>query len=101
MLRFLLGVAFGAALAYFLDTERGAARRAQANSWLREYVNADTIEQARQTTMSQARNLGQQISQQAGVVTDRVNQYRSTRHESAAHATLQDVESAATTGAKA
>ncbi len=85
MFRFLLGVGVGAALAYFLDTERGAERRTQANAMVRKYINADTIEQARQTTLNQARVIGQQISQQAGVVTDRVNQYRTARRESAAH----------------
>jgi hypothetical protein len=87
MFRFLLGVGFGAALVYFLDTERGAARRTQTSAWVRQYVNPDTIEQARQTTLSQARNLGQQISQQAGVVTDKMSQYRSSRRESAARET--------------
>ena len=72
MFRFMMGITVGAALAYFLDAERGPTRRAQANAWLRQYVNADSIEQARQTTMSQARNLGQQISQQAGAVSGRV-----------------------------
>lgn len=83
MLRFLLGVSVGAALVYFLDVERGADRRTQASSWARQYVNADTIEQARQTTVNQARSLGQQISQQAGAVGDRVSQYRSSRRDNA------------------
>ncbi|HEU0027356.1 MAG TPA: hypothetical protein VFQ25_09595 [Ktedonobacterales bacterium] len=94
MFRFLMGITFGAALAYFLDAERGATRRAQANTWLRQYVNADSIEQARQTTMSQARNLGQQLSQQAGAVSGRVNQYRSSRRGAAAQETLPEVERA-------
>jgi gas vesicle protein len=93
MFRFLIGVACGAALAYYMDAERGSSRRAQTSEWLRQYINSDTIEQARQTTMSQARNLGQQISQQAGVVSDRVNQYRS-RRESAGRTTIPDTESA-------
>lgn len=83
MFRFLLGVSAGAALVYFLDAEHGAERRAQANAWARQYINPDTMEQARQTTLSQARNLGQQISQQAGAVTDKVNQYRASRRERA------------------
>ncbi len=82
MFRFLTGIGIGVALIYYLDPERGAERRTKANAWLRQYVNADTIEQARQTTVSQARNLGQQISQQAGAVTDKVNQYRTSRRES-------------------
>jgi hypothetical protein len=79
MLRFLLGVGVGAALIYYLDTERGAERRAQVNGWARQYVNSDTIEQARQTTMNQARALGEQVKQGANQVTDRVSQYRSSR----------------------
>ncbi len=81
MFRFMLGIGVGAALIYYLDPERGAERRTKANTWLRQYVNSETIEQARQTTLSQARNIGQQISQQAGSVTDRVNQYRTSRRE--------------------
>lgn len=92
MFRFMMGITVGAALAYFLDAERGPTRRAQANTWLRQYVNADSIEQARQTTMSQARNLGQQISQQAGAVSGRVNQYRSRR--GTAQETASEVERA-------
>ena len=84
MFRFLLGVSVGAALVYFLDLERGADRRTQASAWARQYVNADTIEQARQTTMTQARSLGQQISQQAGAVSDRVSQYRASRRDTSA-----------------
>lgn len=82
MFRFLLGVGVGAALAYYLDAEHGAERRTQTSAWVRQYINADTIEQARQMTLNQARNLGQQISQQAGSVTDRVSQYRAARSES-------------------
>ncbi len=83
MFRFLLGVGVGAALVYYLDAEHGEERRTQTSAWLQQYINADTIEQARQMTMNRARNLGQQISQQAGSVTDRVSQYRSARHERA------------------
>lgn len=79
MWRFLFGVGVGAALIYYLDVEHGAERRSQANAWARQYVNADTIEQARQTTMSQARALGQQVKQGASQVGDRVSQYRSSR----------------------
>ena len=81
MFRFLLGVGVGAALVYFFDAEHGAERRTQANEWARQYINSDTIEQARQTTMSQARSLGQQLSQQAGVVSERVGQYRASRRD--------------------
>ena len=94
MFRFLLGMGVGAALVYYLDTERGATRRTKTNAWVRQYVNPDTLEQARQTTVSQARNLGQQLSQQAGVVTDRVSQYRSSHREDVARPTQPGVESA-------
>lgn len=94
MFRFLLGMGVGAALVYYLDTERGAARRTKTNAWVRQYVNPDTLEQARQTTVNQARNLGQQISLQAGVVTDKVSQYRSSHREDVAHPTHAGAESA-------
>lgn len=90
MLRFLLGVGVGAALVYYLDAEHGEARRAKANEWLRQYVNSDTIEQARQTTVSQARNLGQQIGQQASAVGDRVSQYRASRRDDSADQAMSD-----------
>jgi len=102
MFRFLLGIGVGAALVYYLDTEHGAARRTKTNAWMRQYINPDTLEQARQTTVSQARNLGQQISQQAGVVTDKVSQYRSSHRDDAARSSDRDTESAmsnATAGA--
>jgi hypothetical protein len=79
MLRFLLGVGVGAALIYYLDVERGADRRAQANAWARQYVNSDTIEQARQSTMNQARAISDQVKQGANQVSDRVSQYRTSR----------------------
>lgn len=90
MLRFLLGVGVGAALIYYLDVERGEARRAKANTWMRQYVNSDTIAQARQTTVSQARNLGQQIGQQASAVGDRVSQYRSSRRDGSVDQAMSD-----------
>ncbi|HEX9038736.1 MAG TPA: hypothetical protein VF808_17270 [Ktedonobacterales bacterium] len=86
MMRFLIGVGVGAALVYYLDQERGAARRAKANTWMRQYVNQDTMEQARQTTVSQARAIREQISQQAGAVNDRVAQYRAERRAATARA---------------
>lgn len=89
MLRFLLGVSVGAALIYYLDAERGANRRTQANDWMRQYVNSDTISQARQTTMNQARTLSQQISQQAGAVNDRIGQYRADRRLAATRANAE------------
>lgn len=88
-MRFLLGIGVGAALVYFLDQERGADRRAQANNWMRQYVNSDTIAQARQTTVNQARTLGQQTSQLAGAVNDRVSQYRADRRAAAERADAQ------------
>jgi hypothetical protein len=89
MLRFLLGVGVGAALVYYFDVEHGANRRTQASEWMRQYVNSDTISQARQTTMNQARTLGQQISQQAGAVNDRIGQYRTDRRAAAARANAE------------
>lgn len=70
MNRILLGAAIGAALVYFLDVERGATRRQRASDFASQYVNADTMDQARQagrSTMNQARSLtnsvGSQVSQ--------------------------------------
>jgi hypothetical protein len=99
MFRFLLGVSVGAALVYFLDAERGAERRAQAGSWAQQYVNADTIEQARQTTVNQARTLGQQVSQRASAVSGRVSQYRASRRDSSVQQPVTaDALNGATTG---
>jgi len=86
MNRFLLGVATGAALIYFFDSERGELRRTKASNWISQYVNADTMEQARhatQSTMEQARHATQSTMQQArsltGQVSEQVNQMRSSR----------------------
>jgi hypothetical protein len=67
MNRLLLGAAIGAALVYYLDSERGESRRARATNWLSQYVNSDTMEQARQATqgaVQQARSLSGQVSGQ-------------------------------------
>ncbi len=78
MNRFLLGAAIGAAIVYFFDVERGEARRTQVSDWAGQYVNSDTMDQARQAgqaTMQQARSLGNQVGSQ-------VNQLRSGRRTS-------------------
>lgn len=75
MNRMLLGAAVGAALMYFFDTERGELRRQRASNWASQYVNSDTMDQARQAgqaTMEQARALTNQVSNQ-------VNQLRAGR----------------------
>lgn len=86
MNRFLWGIATGAALIYFFDSERGETRRMKASNWISQYVNADTMEQARhatQTTMEQARHATQSTMQQArsltGQVSEQVSQLRSSR----------------------
>ena len=101
MFRFLLGIGVGAALVYYLDTERGPARRTETSVWMRQYINPDTMEQARQTTVSQARNLGQQLSQQAGAVSGRVSQYRSSRRADTTRSTTPDTTQSAANSAKA
>ena len=67
MNRLLVGAAIGAALMYFFDTERGETRRQRASNWASQYVNADTMDQARQAgqaTVEQARALTNQVSNQ-------------------------------------
>jgi hypothetical protein len=91
MNRFLWGAAIGAALLYYLDAERGESRRMRASNWISQYVNADTMEQARSTTRStveQARAL-------KGQVTDQVNQLRSNRRSGSATQTTIDAAEAA------
>ncbi|HEX8995668.1 MAG TPA: YtxH domain-containing protein [Ktedonobacterales bacterium] len=75
MNRILLGAAIGAALVYYLDNERGEARRMRASNWISQYVNSDTMEQARQATQATV----QQAKSLTGQVTDQVNQLRSGR----------------------
>ncbi|HET9111344.1 MAG TPA: YtxH domain-containing protein [Ktedonobacterales bacterium] len=78
MNRMLLGAAIGAALVYFFDVERGEMRRQRASNWASQYVNSDTMDQARQAgqaTMEQARALTNQVSNQ-------VSQLRSGRKSS-------------------
>ena len=75
MNRIIMGAAIGAALVYFLDTERGEARRTRFSNWATQYVNGDTMQQARQAgqaTIQQAKSL-------TGQVGDQVNQLRSGR----------------------
>jgi hypothetical protein len=78
MNRILLGAALGAALVYFLDIERGEARRTRASDWASQYINSDTMDQARQAgqaTIQQARSLTNQVGNQ-------VNQLRAGRRSS-------------------
>lgn len=78
MNRLLLGAAIGAALVYFFDVERGETRRQRAGNWASQYINSDTMDQARQAgqaTMDQARALTNQVSNQ-------VNQLRAGRKSS-------------------
>ena len=75
MNRILLGAAIGAALVYFLDAEHGEARRTRASDWASQYINSDTMDQARQAgqaTIQQARSLTNQVGAQ-------VNQIRTGR----------------------
>ena len=68
MKRFLLTLAAGAALAYFLDPETGASRRARANTWIQSNVNADTWQQVRDVTTTQAQSLATQAQSLASQV---------------------------------
>jgi gas vesicle protein len=79
MNRFLIGAAIGAALVYFLDIEHGEERRLRASNWVSQYVNADTMEQARQATRATA----QRAQTVKGQITEQVNQLRSNRRASA------------------
>jgi hypothetical protein len=82
MNRILLGAAIGAALVYFLDVERGAARRQRASDFASQYVNADTMDQARQagrSTMNQARSLTNSVTNSVG---SQVSQLRNRRSSS-------------------
>ena len=102
MNRFLVGAAIGAALVYFLDADRGEARRLRASNWISQYVNTDTMEQARsasRSTMEQARSASRSTMEQArtlkGQVTEQVNQLRSNRRSSSAAQTTIDAAEAA------
>jgi len=82
MNRILLGVAIGAALAYFLDAERGESRRQRAADFASQYINADTMDQAREagrSTMNQARSLTNSVTSSVG---SQVNQLRNRRSTS-------------------
>ena len=74
MNRFLLGAAIGAALVYFLDVEHGAVRRQRASDFASQYINSDTMDQARQagrSTMNQARSLTNSVSNQVSQLRNR------------------------------
>lgn len=83
MNRILLGAAIGAALVYFFDVERGEDRRSRAADWTRQYVNADTITQARQATQQASQATVRQAKSLTGQVTDQVNQLRTGRRSTA------------------
>lgn len=83
MNRILLGAAIGGALVYFFDNERGEARRMRASNWVSQYVNSDTMDQARQATQATV----QQARSLTGQVSDQVNQLRSGRRSTATSAT--------------
>lgn len=96
MNRILLGAAIGAALVYFFDVERGEARRQKLGDWAGQYVNSDTMDQARQAgqaTMDQARSLTNQVSNQ-------VNQLRSGRRSSTTGVTSTSDSTKASAGAQ-
>lgn len=80
MNRFLVGAAIGGALVYFFDNERGEARRMRASNWVSQYVNSDTMEQAKQATQATV----QQARSLTGQVSDQVNQLRSGRRSTSA-----------------
>lgn len=88
MNRFLIGAAIGAALVYFLDVERGEDRRQRASSWINQYVNADTMEQAREATRATA----QRAQTVKGQITGQVNQLRASRRSGGATAPTLDAD---------
>ena len=82
MNRLLLGAAIGAALVYFFDVEQGPARRQRASDFASKYINADTMDQARQagrSTMEQARSLTNSVTNS---VSNQVSQLRNRRSTS-------------------
>jgi gas vesicle protein len=79
MNRLLLGVAVGAALVYFFDSERGETRRMKASNWISQYVNADTVEQAREQARQATHSTMQQARSLTGQVSEQVSQLRSGR----------------------
>lgn len=79
MNRILLGAAIGAALVYFFDVERGEDRRRRTADWGRQYINSDTLSQARQATQQATQSTVRQARALTGQVSDSVNQLRSRR----------------------
>ncbi len=87
MNRILLGVVIGAALAYFLDVERGESRRQRAADFAGQYINADTMDQAREagrSTMNQARSLTNSVTSSVGSQVSQLRNRRSTSGDLAA-----------------
>lgn len=96
MNRFLLGAAIGGALVYFFDNERGESRRLRASNWISQYVNSDTMEQAKQATQATV----QQARSLTGQVSDQVNQIRSGRRSTTSTATSVNNSTKASAGAQ-
>lgn len=96
MNRLLLGAAIGGALVYFFDNERGEARRMRASNWISQYVNSDTMEQAKQATQATV----QQARSLTGQVSDQVNQLRSGRRSTTTTATSGSNSTKAPAGAQ-
>jgi gas vesicle protein len=88
MNRILLGAAIGAAIVYFFDTERGETRRNRAANWGRQYINSDTVEQAKQATQATVR----QAKSLTGQMTDQVSQLRSGRRSSNTSTSLNSLQ---------
>jgi len=79
MNRILLGAAIGAALVYFFDVEHGPARRQRASDFASQYINSDTMDQAREagrSTINQARSLTNQVTNS---LSNQVSQLRNRR----------------------
>lgn len=88
MNRILLGAAIGAAVVYFFDVERGEIRRNRATDWGRQYINSDTMTQAKQATQATVR----QAKSLTGQMTDQVSQLRSGRRSSNTSTSLNSLQ---------